>query len=118
VIAPQTAAEDDKKVRVATVIGLLAQEMEIRSREYDWSVAAFKEMPEDVRKSLASSADVFALLEVFRPYIYEDKLNAVIASVRASEPMQKWIALGLEELREWEMELAKDPKFDPMLEEG
>jgi hypothetical protein len=117
-IQPQLSPDDDRKVRIATVIGLLSQEMEIRAREWDWSLSAFQECPEDVRKALAAAPDVVSMLEVFRPYIFEDKLNDVIAKVKASEPIRAWLQLGLDELREWEVELAKDPRFDPMKEEA
>lgn len=106
-------------LRVGGVLEILSREIELRPGEYLWNYeGVWQSAPEDIRERIAAAPDPVAMIDAFGiPGITPELLADLKAKVAANPKIIAWLQVGLDELKEWTAEKAKDPGFDPFADE-
>jgi hypothetical protein len=110
--------EDEVKIRTASVMAVLERELIIRPHGWQWTLAAWQALPEEMREKLcAPGLTPPAAIAVFDGVVNQEGLEVVKKKLTDDLKASAWMNRGLAELRKWAEALAKDPDFDPT-EEG
>jgi len=106
-------------LRVGGVLEILSREIELRPNEYLWNYeGVWQSAPEELREQIAAAPDPVAMIDVFGiPGITPELLADLKAKIAANPKIVAWLQVGLDELKEWTSEKAKDPSFDPFADE-
>ena len=108
------------RARVSTTFDALDHESQIRPTEYEWSLYAWRNLPTTdggALDRLAHADDAASALQVFVPHVTPERLKPLADRLQTDAKLAPWIQRGLDDLREWWGELAKDPNFNPEDEE-
>lgn len=106
--------EEEVKIRVASVMAVLERELILRPRGWQWTLAAWQALPEDLREKLcAAGLAPVAAISVFDGVVTQEGLESLKVRLGTDPKASAWFERGLAELRGWAEELAKDPDFDP-----
>jgi hypothetical protein len=104
------------RARVSTTFDALDHESQIRPTEFEWSLYAWRNLPTTdggALDRLAHADDAASALQVFVPHVAPERLKSLADRLQADAKLAPWIQRGLDDLREWWGELAKDPNFNP-----
>ena len=106
--------EEEIKVRVASVMAVLERELIIRPRGWQWTLAAWQALPEELRERLcAQNIAAVEAISVFDGQVNQMGLDLIKKKLAEDPKAAAWFNHGLLELRGWALELEKDPDFDP-----
>lgn len=112
------SVEEEIKIRTASVMAVIERELILRPRGWQWTLAAWQALPEELREKLcAPGLTPPAAIAVFDGVVNQDGLDILKKKLTDEPKASAWFERGLAELRGWAEELAKDPDFDPT-EEG
>jgi len=109
--------QEEIALRAGQFMEILSREMELRPLEWNWTVVAWKGLPEVLREKVCIASDPVGLISVFDGMLKPEALEGLKAKLAAEPKVSAWVGRGLSELREWGVELEKDPNFDPFTEE-
>jgi hypothetical protein len=110
--------EEEVKIRVASVIAVLERELILRPRGWQWTLACWQALPEELREKIsAPGLTPPASIAVFDGIVNQEGLELLKKKLTDDAKAAAWMERGLAELRGWAEELAKDPDFDPTEEE-
>ncbi len=101
---------------MSAVFDALDHESQIRPTEYEWSLFAWRNLPTTdggVMDLLAHAKNAAEAIAVFVPYVSTEKSKRLADRLVSDPKLGAWIQRGVDELKEWWDELAKDPNFDP-----
>ena len=119
--APQRqvpSIEEEIKIRTASVMAVLEREIILRPRGWQWTLAAWQALPEELREKLcAPGLTPPAAIAVFDGIVNQEGLDLLKKKLTEEAKASAWFERGLAELRDWADKLAKDPDFDPTDEE-
>jgi hypothetical protein len=110
--------DEEIRIRVGSVLGILERELALRPRGWQWTLAAWQALPEDLREKISvRGLSAETAIRVLEPHANPQGIELMVQ--RVGDPKVKaWFERGLAELRGWGESLAKDPDFDPAADEG
>lgn len=106
--------DEEVKMRAAAVVAVLERELALRPRAWQWTFAAWENLPESILEKLTpDGVSPDAVLAAFEGMVNPGGLEQLRQKVTAEPKMQAWMARGIAELNEWGKKAQADPNFNP-----